>query len=1290
MTTSRLPNRLLSPLWRAQNYIELHAGMQDPALVARKARERKEAAAPVVVQEKTIRIGGGGGSDSTSGTGTYVLKTGDGMSGDLTIDTSTDAGGSPTLWLNADAAGWPGIDFEREGVDKWWIGVETPANVEYFGLYDTPAGVYSLISNPLSSGGALVINPSLQDRDTQIKGDIDPNALYVDASTDRVGIGTAAPTQKLHVNGGVQIASTNKVNFFNTGYWIRASSGLELNTADYLLVEVGGAERLRVADTLVTLQTGALINGDTTVQNGNLGVIKFGGTPELGVKSQIGAGYAPAFINIARWGLGGTATPNNEYVGALWWTGLSSTNAFAGFSKIECGIGVNTSTGAPSYLRLSSVLTNVEDAAIMLDSRAAVPYVGINENSRNVDTIIRGDIDTTLIFADASTDRVGLGTSSPLEKLDVRGNQALAGWIDFDEALGAKLYTWSNTYGLAIEPNEQRYFAATGARHSFRIGGYSGTDVLSISGTAIVLNNDSVVIDTIIRGDVDATLLYAKASNDRVGIGTATPSTKFEVIGQGRFTLNGGTALAVNAPTAGQTAELGFEDALTRKWVLMKTTANEFSIYDMVIGSTVLLTPGSTGITYLNYGAHGRDTIIRGDLDQNLVFVDASTDRVGIGMNNPQVKFDVTGTIRALNNGVGVRISSAAPTQQAELWFDEAAAAKWAIYKNVTNSLAIYNAVLARDDVLIDRIAGQVTITNLAGSGTRIVGATNVGLLTTAGISIDALQDVAITAPANGEVLTFNGSVWANNEPSQGIITLDDRTHVYAAKFGTAGAGNGQFNTPGQIVIDTGGNIYVADTANNRIQKFNSAGTWLANITGLTGVTGVAVDPSTGEVYAGFGTSINVYNNALVFQLTLPMAATVRHLFYGLNRIYATTTASSSQVRYQRRDGVNLYSGPYGWTGTAGSGNGQFTTPVGITYGNGYFYVADQGNDRVQLFTNSGVFVTKFGRTGSDPGEFQNPSAITVNKITGHVLVTDTLRDDVQEFTFEGGYVGQFAGPGSTDGKLQNAQGVAVTTDGASVWVSDATQARLQKFTESVTTESAISIAMNPEDFIVASDPTTVGQAYISLITPAKSLAALDDVVMLDEAPGDVIMFNGATWGNTPHPTAGMVLIKHLTFTNAGFVNFNDVFSSDFFNYMLVAYFDAAGASGAETYLRFRLGTTDDATAGDYVSQYSRVSTGGVFAGGGAASSVAIQLIPGFVGGTWQDVLVTTMIGKPNVATSQSTIRTQWQGICGGLDWYMGNCGGNRKLDKAHDGCTLLVSSGAMTGFATIYGMVMA
>ena len=48
---------------------------------------------------------------------------------------------------------------------------------------------------------------------------------------------------------------------------------------------------------------------------------------------------------------------------------------------------------------------------------------------------------------------------------------------------------------------------------------------------------------------------------------------------------------------------------------------------------------------------------------------------------------------------------------------------------------------------------------------------------------------------------------------------------TFVTAWGTLGTGNGQFNAPTGIAVDpSSGNVYVADTGNNRIQEFTSGG----------------------------------------------------------------------------------------------------------------------------------------------------------------------------------------------------------------------------------------------------------------------------------------------------------------------------------------------------------------------------------------------------------------------------------------------------------------------------------
>ena len=53
---------------------------------------------------------------------------------------------------------------------------------------------------------------------------------------------------------------------------------------------------------------------------------------------------------------------------------------------------------------------------------------------------------------------------------------------------------------------------------------------------------------------------------------------------------------------------------------------------------------------------------------------------------------------------------------------------------------------------------------------------------------------------------------------------------TFLTAWGSAGSGNGQFSIytgPWDVAVDGSGNVYVADTGNHRIQKFDANGTFL-------------------------------------------------------------------------------------------------------------------------------------------------------------------------------------------------------------------------------------------------------------------------------------------------------------------------------------------------------------------------------------------------------------------------------------------------------------------------------
>jgi sugar lactone lactonase YvrE len=81
---------------------------------------------------------------------------------------------------------------------------------------------------------------------------------------------------------------------------------------------------------------------------------------------------------------------------------------------------------------------------------------------------------------------------------------------------------------------------------------------------------------------------------------------------------------------------------------------------------------------------------------------------------------------------------------------------------------------------------------------------------------------------------------------------------------------------------------------------------------------------------------------------------------------------------------------------------GQVRSPRGIFVdAKGMIYVADTGNDRVQIFNPDGTYSNMFGDSGSGDGEFHSPSAVAVNSV-GNIYVADTRNHKIKAFSHDG------------------------------------------------------------------------------------------------------------------------------------------------------------------------------------------------------------------------------------------------------------------------------------------------
>ncbi|MCH7578067.1 MAG: TIGR03663 family protein, partial [Chloroflexi bacterium] len=184
--------------------------------------------------------------------------------------------------------------------------------------------------------------------------------------------------------------------------------------------------------------------------------------------------------------------------------------------------------------------------------------------------------------------------------------------------------------------------------------------------------------------------------------------------------------------------------------------------------------------------------------------------------------------------------------------------------------------------------------------------------------------------------------------------------------LGQPGDDPGSFNEPAGLTIDSQGNLYVADTFNHRVQKFDPEGNFLAEVGGNGSGEGEFSEP--------WGLAVDLDGNLYV-------ADTFNHRIQkfdpDFNFLLAFGVPATSQVDPE----PEAFWGP---------------RDVAIDP-EGNIWVADTGTARMVKYGPDGRFLQAFGGMGEGAGQFQEPTAIEITP-GGDIFVADSGNRRVQRF----------------------------------------------------------------------------------------------------------------------------------------------------------------------------------------------------------------------------------------------------------------------------------------------------
>ena len=270
------------------------------------------------------------------------------------------------------------------------------------------------------------------------------------------------------------------------------------------------------------------------------------------------------------------------------------------------------------------------------------------------------------------------------------------------------------------------------------------------------------------------------------------------------------------------------------------------------------------------------------------------------------------------------------------------------------------------------------------------------GLLADAGLAIDSTGDTPhlyVADPYNNRVLGFKDARKLTPGSPADIVIGQPDMHTALCNYPS-----GNLNQPGQsnlcgpigLLVDSGGNLYVADSGNGRVLRFptpfaqqSSSLQPADRVVGQAGFYSKVTDPSPATMAAPYGLALSGVNGLLVSDVQLN-----RVLYFPMANGDLTSPQGEAATVVFGQTGFNVVGKPTVIDDTV------MTAPRHVAAdSSGRLYVADTGNNRVMIFgdphdvntASKGAHALLTITTG-----LSAPRGIFVSSLTGEIWVADT------------------------------------------------------------------------------------------------------------------------------------------------------------------------------------------------------------------------------------------------------------------------------------------------------------
>lgn len=311
------------------------------------------------------------------------------------------------------------------------------------------------------------------------------------------------------------------------------------------------------------------------------------------------------------------------------------------------------------------------------------------------------------------------------------------------------------------------------------------------------------------------------------------------------------------------------------------------------------------------------------------------------------------------------------------------------------------------------------------------------------GVAVDTNGNIFIADTANNRIRKVSASNWVISTVAGNGVACANPTASPACGDGGS-AINAQLNGPRGVAVDSSGNIFIADTNDNRIREVSGttittvAGNGTAADTGDNGAaTSAAVDA---PGYVALDSSGNIY------------------ISDSQNEVVRKVNKSTSIIsRFAGKTGNP------GWSGDGGPATGaQLNKPQGVAAdASGNIYIADLANNRIRevsgttITTVAGITAPCTNPTANpacgDGGsaisaQLNNPFGVVVDIATNDIYIADTGDQRIRKVTASTAVISTVAGDGNagylgdngpaTSAWLDNPEGLAVDSRG-NIYIAD-------------------------------------------------------------------------------------------------------------------------------------------------------------------------------------------------------------------------------------------------------------